>query len=288
MSQAIIIVFDILYAVSVLVLISTGLGVIFGMMRVINLAHGEFLVLGGYAAITATNWGLNVWFSMFVVAPVTVGVFGVIVERSIVRFLYGRLIDTMLATWGLSLVMIGGLTMIFGNTTSGISLPLGSFELGEYSVSGYVLFIILLAALLITLVWYLLSRTRFGLIARATMQNPDISATFGINSSRVYMMTFACGAALAGLAGGVLAPLVGLSPGSGSNYIAKAFITVIAGGPSLVSGILASSGLFGLISQFFTFITSPIVGELALLVAAIILLRIFPSGISGRFFQNRI
>ena len=120
------------------------------------------------------------------------------------------------------------------------------------------------------------------------MQNSDISAAFGINSSRVYMMTFACGSALAGLAGGVLAPLVGLNPGSGANYIAKAFITVIAGGPSFVSGILASSGLFGFISQFFTIIATPIAGELALLAAAIILLRLFPSGISGRFFRNRI
>ena len=153
MLQTAIIAFDILYAVSVLILISTGLGVIFGMMRVINLAHGEFLVLGGYAAITASEFGLNVWLSILLVAPLTVGLFGIIVERLIVRFLYGRLIDTMLATWGLSLVMVGGLTMIFGNTTTGISLPVGGFELGTFSVSTYSLFIIALAAILMVLVW---------------------------------------------------------------------------------------------------------------------------------------
>ena len=286
MSQFAIILFDILYAVSVLILISAGLGVIFGMMRVINLAHGEFLVLGGYAAITANNLGVNVWFSMLVIAPLAVSIFGIIVERLIIRFLYGRLIDTMLATWGLSLVMIGGLTMIFGNTTTGIPLPVGGFELGEYSVSGYSLLIVLLAILQTVFIWQVLSRTRFGLIARGTMQNPDISAAFGINSARVYMTNFACGSALAGLAGGILAPLVGLTPGSGANYIAKAFITVITGGPSIVIGILASSSLFGFISQIFTIFVTPIVGELALLIAAIILLRMFPTGISGRYFKN--
>ncbi len=288
MAQATVVFLDILYAVSVLVLISTGLGVIFGMMRVINLAHGEFLVLGGYAAITAQGMGMNVWIAMLVVAPLVVGVFGIFVERLIIRFLYGRLIDTMLATWGLSLAMIGAFSMIFGNTTTGIPLPVGGFSLGEYQVGGYSLFVIALAALMVVSIWLVLSQTRFGLIARGTMQNAEISAAFGVNSSRVYMITFAWGAALAGLAGGVLAPLVGLSPGSGANYIAKAFITVIAGGTSIVSGMLASAGLLGSISQLFTWLATPIVGELALLGAAIVLLRILPLGISGRFFRNRI
>jgi hypothetical protein len=94
---------QVLYAIASLALISVGLAIIFGMMRVINLAHGEFLMLGGYAAIVATSHGINIWIAMLVVAPVVVGIIGVIVERTIIRFLYGRMIDTMLATWGLSL-----------------------------------------------------------------------------------------------------------------------------------------------------------------------------------------
>ena len=288
MPQLAVFALDTLYSVAVLVLISAGLGVIFGMMRVINLAHGEFIVLGGYSAITAHGLGVNIWLSMLLVAPLVVGVFGIIVERLIIRTLYGRLVNTMLATWGLSLAMVGGLNMIFGNTTTGIPLPVGGFSMGSYQVSGYNLMLILLAAIQMFVIWLVLGRTRFGLVACATMQNAAISAAFGVNKSRVYMLTFACGSALAGLAGGVLAPLVGLTPGSGANYIAKAFITVISGGASVVSGLIASAGLLGTVSQIFTAVATPIAGELALLVVAILLLRMLPSGISGRYFQNRI
>src|SRR5581483_285687 len=104
---------QVLYAVASLALISIGLAIIFGMMRVINLAHGEFLMLGGYAAIVATNHGVNIWLAMLVIAPLVVGIIGVIVERLIIRSLYGRIIDTLLATWGLSLFFIGIVTTIF-------------------------------------------------------------------------------------------------------------------------------------------------------------------------------
>jgi branched-chain amino acid transport system permease protein len=126
-------------------LISIGLAIIFGMMRIINLAHGEFLMLGGYAAITATKAGVDIWISMLVVAPLVVGAIGILVERCVVRFLYGRMVDTMLATWGLSLLLIGLVTTIFGNTTAGISSPLGPMRIGSYTVSLYTPFVILVA-----------------------------------------------------------------------------------------------------------------------------------------------
>jgi branched-chain amino acid transport system permease protein len=136
---------QVLYAIASLALISVGLAIIFGMMRVINLAHGEFLMLGGYAAIVATSHGINLWISMLVVAPAVVGIIGVVVERTIIRFLYGRMVDTMLATWGLSLFLVGVTTAVFGNTTVGISAPLGSFQIGAYRTSGYTLFVIAVA-----------------------------------------------------------------------------------------------------------------------------------------------
>src|ERR1700744_6551171 len=128
---------------------SVGLAIIFGMMKVINLAHGEFLMLGGYAAIEANQLGLNIWIAMLVVAPVVVGVIGIIVERAIIRWLYGRIVDTMLATWGLSLFLVGLTTAIFGNTTVGLSAPLGSFEIGAYRSSAYTLFVIAVAAVVL-------------------------------------------------------------------------------------------------------------------------------------------
>ena len=136
--------------------------------------------------------------------------------------------------------------------------------------------------------YVVLKTTRWGLIARGTMQRPDTAAALGYNPDRVYMATFFCGSALSGLAGAVFAPLVGLVPTSGGLYIGKAFITVIAGGPALISGLASSSSLFGLVNQVFSFTVSPVVGEVALLIAAVILLRMMPQGITGRFFKGRL
>ena len=288
MDYAAVVAVEICYAVAVLVLISAGLAVIFGMMRVINLAHGEFLTLGGYAAIVSNKAGLNIYVSMLVMAPLAAALFGFIVERVIIRWLYGRLINTMLATWGLSLAMMGGFTMIFGNTTTGIATPIAGFTFGRYQLSGYNLFIIFMAIVVAAGLYLILKTTRAGLIARGAMQNTEMTSAFGYNPSRVYLITFVAGSALAGLAGGVMAPLVGLNPASGANYIAKSFITVIAGGASVVSGALTSAGIFGVISQTVTLLTTPAVGEIALLVVAIVLLRLLPTGITGKFFKGKI
>ncbi|MEO1200639.1 MAG: branched-chain amino acid ABC transporter permease [Pseudomonadota bacterium] len=279
---------EVLYGIASLVLISVGLAIVFGMMKVINLAHGEFMMIGGYAAITAVNLGINIFVAMLIVAPLVVGVIGLVVERLVIRHLYGRLVDTMLATWGLSLLFIGLATMIFGNTTTGISTPIAGFTVGNYQVNGYNLFVILIAVCVIAGLFIVLKTTRLGLIARGTMQRSDMAAALGHSPDRVYMATFFCGSALSGLAGAVFAPLVGLVPTSGGSYIAEAFITVIVGGPALIAGLLSSAGLLGLISQFFTFAISPVIGEMALLVAAVILLRILPQGVTSRFFKGRL
>jgi urea transport system permease protein len=134
---AVVVCIQVLSSIATLVLISVGLAVIFGMMRVVNLAHGEFIMLGGYVVVTAAKFGVNLFVSMLVLAPLVVGAIGIIVERVVIRFLYGRMIDTMLATWGLSLTLVGLVTMIFGNTTAGVSAPLGSTTVGRYEVSNY-------------------------------------------------------------------------------------------------------------------------------------------------------
>ncbi len=286
MDLAGVIAIEMIYSIAMLVLISAGLAVVFGMMRVINLAHGEFMMMGGYATIVAVNWGINVYIAMLIVAPLVVGVIGLIVERLVIRFLYGRLIDTMLATWGLSLFFIGGATMIFGNTTTGISPPISGFALGDYQVNGYNLFIVFIAAVILVAMYAALSLTRFGLIARGAMQRPDMASALGYDPDRIYMLTFFAGSALSGLAGGILAPLVGLVPTTGATYIAKAFITVISGGASVIAGLASAATLFGFISQAFTFLFTPVVGEVALLVAAVVLLRLLPQGITGRFFKG--
>ena len=288
MDLTIVIVIEILYAVASLALISVGLAVVFGMMKVINLAHGEFMMIGGYATIVAVNQGINVFVAMLVIAPLVVGLFGLVVERLVIRHLYGRLVDTMLATWGLSLFFIGLATVIFGNTTTGISTPIPGVAIGDYQINGYNLFIVVVSILLMIGLYLVLGRTRLGLIARGTMQRPDMASSLGYSPERIYMATFFCGSALSGLAGAILAPLVGLVPTSGGAYIAKAFITVIAGGPSLIAGLVSSASVFGVIDQVFTFAMSPVIGEVALLIAAVVLLRLLPQGITARFFRGRM
>ncbi len=283
-----VVIVEVLYGIASLILISAGLAIVFGMIKVINLAHGEFMMMGGYATITAVDLGVNTFVAMLLIAPIVVGLIGLVVERLVIRHLYGRLVDTMLATWGLSLFFIGLATMIFGNTTTGISTPLSGFTIGDYQVNGYNFFIILVAGLLLVVLLTVLKGTRIGLVARGTMQRPDMAAALGYSPDRIYMATFFCGSALSGLAGAVLAPLVGLVPTSGGAYIAKAFITVIAGGPSLVAGLFSSASLFGVVNQTFTFVISPVIGEVALLVAAVVLLRLLPQGVTGTFFKGRL
>ncbi|KAA0917707.1 ABC transporter permease subunit [Aquicoccus porphyridii] len=288
MDLTIVIVIEMLYAVASLALISVGLAVVFGMMKVINLAHGEFMMMGGYATIVAVNLGINVFVAMLIIAPLVVGLIGLVVERLVIRHLYGRLVDTMLATWGLSLFFIGLATIIFGNTTTGISTPISGLAIGNYQINGYNLFIVVVSVLLMIGLYLVLGRTRLGLIARGTMQRPDMASGLGYSPERIYMATFFCGSALSGLAGAILAPLVGLVPTSGGAYIAKAFITVIAGGPSLIAGLVSSASVFGVIDRIFTFAMSPVIGEVALLIAAVVLLRLLPQGITARFFRGRM
>ena len=256
------------------------------MMRVINLAHGEFIMLGGFATVLSVNAGINVWVAMLIVAPLTVAVIGLILERLIMRRLYGRMVDTMLATWGVSLLLIGLTTTLFGNRVVGVAAPLGSFSIGEYSVGAYDLVIAMIGFAIFIGGYIVLRWTPFGLLARATMQNPEMAASLGIEPSRVYAVTFGVGAALSGLAGGLLAPLSGVVPTMGVAYVAKAFITVITGGASIVVGTAASSLLLGSISTLTTFLTTPVIGDVALLVSATIFLRLLPTGITGRIFKG--
>jgi len=224
--------------------------------------------------------------AMLIVAPLAVALIGAVVERVLIRRLYGRMIDTMLATWGLSLALIGGVTMLFGNTISGFAAPLASVRIGEYRISGYDFFLIAAAILLALATWIVLRFTPVGLLARGTMQNPEMAASLGVAPDRVYAVTFAVGAGLSGLAGALIAPLSGVVPTMGAVYIAKAFITVITGGAAILAGTVSASALLGTVSTVGTFLTTPVLGDALLLAVAIVLLRLLPRGITGRFLRR--
>jgi branched-chain amino acid transport system permease protein len=279
---------EVVYSVAMLIIVSIGLAIVFGMMRVINLAHGEFMVLGGYAATLAVHHGVNFWLAILVVPPIAVGLIGVVIERTIIRFLYGRMFETMLATWGLSLFLVGLMTVVFGDDTEGVAMALPGLKIGAYQESGYNIFVIVFAVVLVGIVYGFLRYTRLGLLARATMQNAPMAAALGTNTSGVYAATFALGAALAGIAGGVIAPIAGVVPTTGASYIGQAFITVLGGGAAALAGVVSASMLFAVVDQAATFATNAVFGEVALLAAAIVLIRLLPNGITGRFFRGSL
>lgn len=284
MDQIIVTGIGVIYAVSALVLISLGLAVIFGMLGVLNLAQGEFLMLGAYTVLLADAYGLGVWVGI-ALAPLVVGVVGLVIERSVIQFLYGRPLDTMLATWGLSLALVGLITVILGPTTEGVATPLSHVSIGRFSVSVYKLLVVAAALLALALTYGLLYHTRAGLIARAAMQNPTMCAAFGVEPRHVYMATFGYGAALAGLAGAIMAPLTGVVPTLGLAFIAKIFITVIVGGSVILFGTTTAASALGVVESIVSYVSTPIYGQVAVLALALVLLRLLPKGFSG-FWQR--
>ncbi len=271
----------VLFSLGLFVLISLGLAVIFGLMRVINLAQGEFIMLGAYVCALSSNRGVPLWLA-FLIAALAVGLFGILVERLVIRWLYGRIIDTLLATWGLSLFLVGGITTLFGPQSESVGAALGSVSIGTTTISLYNLIIIAMAFAMLAATWALFSFTRFGLIVRGTMQNPTMASALGVPRDRIYMLTFGLGSALTGLAGAVLVPIVGVAPTMGVFFVAKAFITVISGGPLPLLGTLSASALFGTIDGITGFVVGSVAGEISVLLLAILLLRMLPLGITGR------
>jgi urea ABC transporter permease protein UrtB len=276
---------SVLVSISTLIIVALGLAVIFGMMRIINLAHGEFLMLGAFAVLTATRAGLSIWIAMLL-APLAVGLIGLLIERLVIRHLYGRILDTMLATWGLSLVLVQLITIIFGPATQGIATPLGSMTIGAYAISQYSLLLIVVAIGLLLMTYTVFTRTRYGIMAQAAAQRPEMAAALGIDVPRINMITFVFGSALAGAAGCLLAPISGVVPTMGLAFVARAFMTVVVGGPVLVTGSATAAALLGTVDNVVSYLSTPVLGQGALLVVAIVLVRLMPQGISGRWSRQ--
>jgi branched-subunit amino acid ABC-type transport system permease component len=267
-------------SVAFLLVTASGLAIIFGTMRIIKNAHGEFLMLGAFTVVQIGRWGLSFWLGL-VAAPLVVGAIGLLVERTLIRFLYGRPVEAILATWGLSLIIVQSMQNLYGPLTEGIPPPLGSVRIGDFSISQYSFVLIGFAVAMLITVYWLFMYTAYGLMARAASQLPDIAATTGVHSERINMLTFGLGAAITGLGGAIIAPLVAVVPTMGAGFIAQAFMTVVTGGPLIVSGTMASSVLLGITNSLVSYFATAFVGQAALLLVAIIVLRLCPEGISS-------
>ena len=265
---------------SFLRLSAIGLAVIFGMMGVINLAHGDFMMLGAYITTIAATQGLPLVLAI-VIAALGVAAFGAIVEILVVRRLYGRLLDSVAATWAVGLILSQGMLILTGPSMQGVSSPFGSFTVGQTSYSWYRVVLGVISLVLLALLYLLFMNTRFGLRARATIQNPAIARALGVDTPRMYTMTFALGSALAGLAGGLFALTATIVPFFGTNYIVEAFVTVIVGGANALVGTPLAAALLGAINAVLGTEYGLYIGRVGLLLTTILIIRVLPDGISG-------
>jgi urea ABC transporter permease protein UrtB len=265
---------------SFLLLSAIGLAVIFGMMGVINLAHGEFMMLGAYITTITATLGVPLALAMLL-AALGVGLFGAIMELLVVRRLYGRLLDTVAATWAVGLILSQGMLILTGPSMQGVSSPFGSFTVGQTNYSWYRVVLGAVAAVLLVLLYLLFLKTRFGLHARATIQNPQIAQALGVDTARMYMLTFALGSALAGLAGGLFALTATIVPFFGVNYIVEAFVTVIVGGANALVGTPIAAGVLGAVNATLGTEYGLYIGRVGLLLTTIVIIRVLPNGVSG-------
>ena len=267
-------------SVSLLMLSAVGLMIIFGMMGVINMAHGELMFIGAYTTSVVFYAGAP----LFVAIPagaLAAGAFGVVLERLIIRRFYGQLLSSLVVTWGLSLLLGQSFLLVIGPSIRGLPTPFGSFSVGGFTYSYYRLFMFAVAFILVCAVWAFLKYTKFGVEARATMENPQMACALGINVDKIYMLTFALGAALAGIAGSLFALQSPIEPTFGRNYTPIAFITVVVGGSAdIVSGLVASALSLSAIRTIFTSQFNILIGHVSMLVAAFVFIRFVPNGMS--------
>jgi len=272
--------FQFLDSFGFIVLAAIGLAIIFGMMGVINLAHGEFIMIGAYATTLAANAGMPLVAAMVVGVLVTT-VVGLVLEYTIIERLYERPLDSMVATWALGLAIVQGTRIVFGNSLPGVGIPLGSIQYGAFSYSTYRVLLSAVALVVLVGAYVVFTRTEFGVRAQATIQDAETARAMGVDTDRMYTATFGVGSALAGLTGALYAPTMAVTPGMGSSFLVEAFVAVVTGGTSVLLGTALAGGVLGSADALFTNLYGTFIGTVALLVMAILILRFLPEGLSG-------
>ncbi|MBZ0138228.1 MAG: urea ABC transporter permease subunit UrtB [Pseudorhodoplanes sp.] len=275
---------------SVLLLAAIGLAITFGVMGVINMAHGEMVMIGAYVtfvvqdAIRAHYPGLFDY-SLAIAIPLAFaisGLIGILIERGIIRFLYGRPLETLLATWGLSLILQQAVRTIFGPTNREVGNPSwmsGAFELGQITVTFNRLWIVVFTLAVFVALLALLRFTRMGLEMRAVTQNRAMAAAMGIRTSRVDALTFGLGSGIAGIAGVALSQIDNVSPNLGQSYIIDSFLVVVFGGVGNLWGTLVGAFALGIANKFLEPFAGAVLGKIAILVLIILFIQKRPRGL---------
>ena len=277
---------------SILLVAALGLAITFGLMGVINMAHGELIAVGAYASYVTENVFVRCfgsagefWYFFFAIpfAFLAAALVGLVLERGIIRFLYNRPLESLLATWGVSLVLQQVFRFLFGAANVDVESP--SWLLGNVTVSNVILgynrlFVIAFAAVIICLTWLLLTKSPLGLLIRAVMQNREMAACVGVRTEWVNMITFAFGSGLAGLAGAFLSQIGNVGPTMGQNYIIDCFMTVVVGGVGNIVGTICSAMGIGMANQMLQeILQNPVIGQIIVLVVIILFLQWKPGGL---------
>ena len=267
---------------SILLLVSLGLAIIYGTMGVINLAHGEFVMLGAYSVwFLQSLFGLNL-ITCLPIVFVLVGLVGLLIEWLLIRHLYTRPLDTILATWGVGVILQQAIRLSAGAELRYVKMPdflTNPVHIGFYEESAYRIFIFFIAFSLVVITYLLIFHTEYGMRLRAITQNNEIARCFGINAGRIYALTFAYGAGLAGIAGALVSPLKSVAPDMGTNYVVDAFLVVVVGGVQSLLGTIASSYLIGQASGVLGFLTNDTMAKAIVFLGVVVLIRLFPQGL---------
>jgi urea transport system permease protein len=275
---------------SVLLLAAIGLAITFGVMGVINMAHGEMVMLGAYTTyvvqeVIRTRNPALFDYSLAIAIPLAflvAGFVGILIERGIIRFLYGRPLETLLATWGLSLILQQAVRTAFGPTNKDVGNPSwmsGSFDLGQITITYNRMWIIVFTLLIFVGLLGLLRFTRLGLEMRAVTQNRAMAASMGIRTSRIDALTFGLGSGIAGLAGVALSQIDNVSPNLGQNYIIDSFLVVVFGGVGNLWGTLVGALTLGIANKFLEPFAGAVLGKIAILVLIILFIQKRPRGL---------
>ncbi len=275
---------------SVLLLAAIGLAITFGVMGVINMAHGELVMIGAYTTFAVQEFirtsapGLfDV--SLFIAAPLAfliAGFVGICIERGVVRFLYGRPLETLLATWGVSLILQQAVRSIFGPNNREVGNPSfmsGAFELGGLTITWNRLWIVIFALVIFFTLLFVLKRTALGLQMRAVTQNRAMAADMGIRTGWVDAMTFGLGAGIAGLAGVALSQIDNVSPNLGQSYIVDSFMVVVFGGAGNLWGALAGAFTLGIANKFLEPFSGAVLAKVLVLIFIILFIQKRPRGL---------
>jgi urea transport system permease protein len=274
---------------SVLLLAAIGLAITFGVMGVINMAHGEMVMLGAYVTFVVQEVIRNhnpalFDYSLAIAIPLSflvAGCIGIVIERTIIRFLYGRPLETLLATWGLSLILQQAVRSAFGPNNRDVGNPSwmsGAFDVGGITITYNRLWIICFALAVFVALLALLRYTRFGLEMRAVTQNRPMAASMGIRTSRVDALTFGLGSGIAGMAGVALSQIDNVSPNLGQGYIIDSFMVVVFGGVGNLWGTLVGSFVLGIANKFLEPYAGAVLGKIAILVLIILFIQKRPRG----------